>query len=94
MKYAFWPYDLFPYHLGAVIDEKIPNKNGDVYVPAYQGYVHPKFVLNDAEGLKFLVLLDDLKKYKKERMLEINDLCMMKLQKVFDDFGIKEPIIK
>jgi hypothetical protein len=45
--YAFWSYDLFPHLLGG---EFSTIEDDSVYVPSYQGWVQPKFILGLEAG--------------------------------------------
>lgn len=65
---AFWPYDLFPYHLWGEIDTKITpilsKGKMSYYVPDYQGFVSPKFILEGKEAEETISKLQSLKANK------------------------------
>ena len=66
---AFWSYDLFPYHLWGEIDPKMTPKVREgkmsYYVPAYQGYVSPKFILEGKDAEETISKLKSLKANKR-----------------------------
>lgn len=79
--YAFWQYDLFPYLLGSPIDHAAgeerhhkPSNPAAVYVPAYQGFVNPKFVLPNAEGKALCEALDLIKQGKEDHEREVREM--------------------
>ncbi len=74
-NYAFWPYDLFPYVLGSVIQSEITVKDGKAYAysPTYQGTVLILHTMGEVAGAATKKLLQELEQERGSKIEEINN---------------------
>lgn len=86
--YAFWPYDLFPYILGA---EFTKLKGKQALVPSFgaNAWVTPLFVLGVKEGRELLQNLDGLRSLRQNAIEEINAKFREELQTIVREAGGK-----
>ena len=89
-RMAFWKYDLFPYMLWAEVNDKIVSPEKDaVYVDAYQGFVKPVFVLNNADGKLLSERLASLKSEKREIDTAISERYTGLVNSAINEFASK-----
>lgn len=70
--YAFWKYDLFPYHLGAEYTEMLDGQR--VNIPSYgpNASIKPKFVMSVKDGRELAQKLEALRCDRQAQVGEIN----------------------
>lgn len=78
--YAFWSYDLFPYVLGGKV-KKI-NKEGLVYIDAYQGWFKPLFFLPEEQGINILNKLKEIRIQHDIQQKNLNEIFLRQVNEV------------
>lgn len=86
---AFWKYDLYPYLLWGEIDTKFPPKlwknKLTYYIPSYQSYMAPVFIMEGEDGEIMGNYLYRLKQDKCNAIQKINDEYKNHLKRVLSE---------
>jgi hypothetical protein len=86
---AFWKYDLYPYLLWGEIDLKFPPKlwknRLTYYVPTYQSYMAPVFILEGKDGDVLCNYLERLRQDKRNAIKRIDEEYKEHLKRVLKE---------
>lgn len=89
--FAFWSYDKFPYMLGGSVGHFNGSK---AYIPAYQGYFDPLFVLSEESGEQLRNKLSELENNFRREKTKLKLDYLKEIQEILGDHNQKTSSIE